>query len=364
MKEAVLAYWLSCIPGIGTAKITSLLAYYGSLPEIFSCSESTLQQVKQLRKKDCQALLKDRNYEKWEASYESLAVRGIRFIYRGEAEYPDRLKEIPDAPFALYVKGELPEAKRPSVAVVGARNATYEGRQLAERFGRELAENGVQVVSGLARGIDVSAQRGAMQILAGKTYGVLGTGIDICYPAQNIEIYMQMQNRGGVISEYPPGMRGNVWNFPMRNRIISGLSDGILIIEAKEGSGSLITAEAGLDQGREIFVLPGNVTSPAYAGGNQLIQSGACLVTCVRDILDGLGIFLDEDVSRKKKKIEVVLETAEEIVYAILSLDPIHVSEIVERTGLSVQDVMDSLLSLERKKLVCTVGNNFYAIRL
>lgn len=364
MKEAVLAYRLSCIPGIGTAKINSLLTYYGSLQDIFFSSASTLQQVKQLREKDCQALLENRDYKKWEALYESLAVRGIRFVYREEAEYPERLKEIPDAPFALYVKGELPEEKRPSVAVVGARNATYEGRQLAEKFGRELAENGVQVVSGLARGIDVCAQRGAMQILSGKTYGVLGTGIDVCYPAQNIETYMQMQNRGGVISEYPPGRRGNVWNFPMRNRIISGLSDGILIIEAKEGSGSLITAETGLEQGREIFVLPGNITSPAYAGGNRLIQSGACLVTCVRDILDGLGIFWDEDASGKKKKNKVVLETTEEIVYAILSLDPIHISEIVERTGLSVQDVMDSLLSLEKKQLVCTVGNHYYAIRL
>lgn len=364
MNEEVLAYWLSNLYGIGRIKIQNLLEYYGSLEEIFKSKAHTLQQVPGLNRQDHKVLKQHRDYAYWEEQLYQMQKRGIRFVWRGSAGYPPRLYHLADAPFSLYVRGRLPATDQPAVAVVGARNASHEGLELAGNFGKELAENGVQVISGLARGVDVTAQRGALQIPSGKTYGVLGTGIDICYPRQHIETYMQVIEQGGLISEYPPGMQGKVGFFAMRNRIISGLADGILVIEAGEHSGSLITAEAGLDQGKEIFVLPGSILNPSYQGSNRLIGEGACLVTQVRDILDGLGIFVEEDVSTKKKKLEVMLETPEKIVYAILGFDPIHISDLVERTGLPVTEVMESLGNLEQKRLIRMVGSHYYAVCL
>lgn len=363
-REKVLAFWLSSIPGIGPKKIQALLFHFGDLEEIFRLEDKMLGEISCLRERDRQLLQQRRDYTYWKERLEKIQQRGIYFVWKGEKTYPKRLKEIADAPFGLYVRGELPENNKPSVAIVGARQVSREGRELARKFGRELAENGVQVISGLARGVDVHAQRGAMEMPAGRTFGVLGTGIDICYPREHIETYMQIQKQGGLISEYAPGTPGLSSNFPMRNRIISGLSDGILVIEAHKKSGSLITVEAGVEQGKEIFVIPGSIIDPAYQGSNSLLQAGACLVTRVRDILDGMGVFVDEDVSTCKKKNEVMLETPEKIVYAILGLDPVHISEIVERTGFSVMEVMDSLYLLEKKGLISMVGNHYYAVRL
>ena len=250
------------------------------------------------------------------------------------------------------------------MAVVGAREASYEAKQIADKFGYELAENGIQVISGMARGVDIAAQRGAMKAANGRTYAVLGTGADICYPREHIEPYMMMQENGGVISEFPPGTPALPYNFPMRNRIISALSDGILVLEARKGSGSLITAEAGLEQGKEIFVVPGNILNPLYEGGNELLKNGAAPVTKVRDILDGLGLFFDEDVVERKKKSQVMLETPEKIVYAMLSLEPIHISHIAEKTNLELTSVMEILFSLQMKQLVQTVGNSYYAVKI
>ena len=189
-------------------------------------------------------------------------------------------------------------------------------------------------------------------------------GVDICYPRQNIEEYMLIQESGGIISEYPPGMPPVAGNFPMRNRIISALSDGILIIEAGEKSGSLITAEFGIEQGKDIFVVPGDIGNKLYYGSNKLIKNGAALVTNIEDIMDALGIFYDCNIESQKKKIEVVLETSEKIVYASLSLEPAHVSEIASRTGFGIQRTMEILIGLELKHFVCMAGNNYFAIKI
>ena len=250
------------------------------------------------------------------------------------------------------------------MAVVGARNASHAGMETAKQIGRELAENGIAVVSGLARGVDIAAQRGVLTVAGGRTYGVLGCGIDRCYPDNHIESYMLMQENGGVISEFSPGMPPYPGNFPMRNRIISGLSDGILVIEAGQKSGSLITAELGVEQGKDVFVVPGGIYDQCYKGSNSLIKNGAFLVTQTRDILDGLGIFLDEDASVRKKKCEVMLETSEKIVYSYLGLEPIHISELVRMSGLPVQRIMQLVLSLEMKGVIKQIGNQYYAIVL
>lgn len=364
MEERVYAFWLHTLPGIGLKKANALLQVYGTVEDVYHGDKKRLSEIHCLNDKDRKSLGHPRQIKELEDELISLERRGIRFCFSGQDGYPAKLREIPDAPFGLFFRGHLPPKDHLTVAVVGGRNASYESREIARNFGIQLAENGISVVSGLARGVDISAQNGALEIPGGRTYAVLGNGIDICYPRQHIEPYMMMQQKGGVISEYPPGTPGFAGNFAFRNRIISGLSDGVLVIGARQGSGSLITAECALEQGREVFVVPGRITDASYAGGNSLLKSGAAVVTDIQDILDGLGVFLDDNVSSRKKKNEVVLETTEKMVYAILGFDGIHISEIVGRTGITVPEAMEALLSLERKQLIVMVGQHYYALKM
>ncbi len=362
--EKIFAMWITGIPGFGSVKIRKLIKKYGSLSELFYLKEDILESDTIMNLKERQQFIESRDLERIKNQYEQMEREGIKFTYLFQEGYPSKLKNISAPPFGLFYKGNLPEETKPVVAVVGARNATHAGKEIAFRLGRELAENGILVISGLARGIDISAQKGVLSVAGGRTYGVLGCGIDRCYPLEHIESYTLMQENGGIISEYPPTMPPLARNFPLRNRIISGLSDGILVIEAGRKSGSLITAEMGLEQGKDIFVVPGDIFNPCYEGSNHLIQNGAALVTKTRDVLDGLGIFLDEDVSQRKKKSEVMLESAEKIVYSYLGLEPIHLSEIVKMSGFEAQSVMSALVSMEIKGVVKDTGNQYYAVVL
>ncbi len=361
--EEYYVHWLSCVKGIGCKKAEKLVEYFGKFEHIYRADVKELQKVSGIRECDVRMIDLSRKMMDIEKSYERLKAAGVHLTYRGKSTYPDRLISIYNAPYWLYYKGKLPDDDRPCVAVVGSRNASFGGIQTAKNMGRELAENGIQVISGLARGIDISSQKGALSITGGMTYGVMGCGIDICYPAEHIEEYMLMQENGGIISEYPMGVKAAPYYFPMRNRIISGLSDGILVIEAKKKSGSLITAELGIEQGKDIFVVPGGIGDILYEGGNNLIKSGAALVTEVSDILDALGIIQDENITQKKKKNNVVLETSEKIVYASLSLEPVHISQIASKTGFSIPDTMEIIVGLELKDVIYMVGSNYYAIK-
>lgn len=294
-------FWLCNQPGIGAKKIKDLLCFFREAQNVFKASKEELEQIKSLKKGDIKKLLFEQNEDKLKRDYDTMHQKGIRFVYQKEEAYPDKLRSLPDAPYGLFYKGQLPKKEKASIAIVGSRRVSFEGKALAQQFGKELAEHGIEVVSGLALGVDIAAQRGAMEVPCGRTFSVLGNGVDICYPAQHIEDYMRIQQYGGILSEFPLHMPSMPYHFPLRNRIISGLSDGILVIEARKGSGSLITAEAGLEQGREIFVVPGSITNPQYEGGNDLLKSGACLVTNIKDILDGLGLFYDEDVKDSVK---------------------------------------------------------------
>lgn len=364
LTDAMYAFWISDIPKIGCKKINYLLQCFHGPEEVFAASEEALAETEGISGADVERIINSRNVDKIKYRYDAMHKKNISFTWQGQPEYPSKLYCIDNAPYSLFYRGHLPREDKPVVAVVGARNASHAGIQLAGQMGRQLAENGISVVSGLARGIDIAAQRGVLEVAGGRTYGVLGCGIDICCPRENIESYMMMQEHGGVISEFAPGVSPQPGNFPMRNRIISGLSDAILVIEAGRKSGSLITAGLGAEQGKDIFVVPGDVWNPSYEGSNELIQDGAALVTKTRDILDGLGIFFDEDASQRKKKCEVMLETTEKIVYSYLSLDPTHLSKIVKISGLSVQKTMELLLSLELKGVVRDVGNHYFAIVL
>lgn len=362
--EKMYTFWLCSHQGIGVKKITDMLSFFKEAENVFRASKEELAQVCSLKKKDINVLLSAQNEDRLKKDYEEMYKKGIQFVYQKEDSYPDKLRTLTDAPYGLFYKGHLPDKKKASVAIVGSRRASFEGRALAKQFGKELAEHGIEVISGLALGVDIAAQRGAMEVPCGKTFSVLGNGVDICYPAQHIEEYMRIQQYGGILSEFPLHTPSMPYHFPLRNRIISGLSDGILVIEAKKGSGSLITAETGLEQGREIFVVPGSIANPQYEGGNELLKSGACFVTDTRDILDGLGMFYDEDINSRKKKYEVMLETTEKIVYAILSLEPLHISQIAKLCNLDINSTMEALLSLQAKKVVEMVSGSYYIIKM
>ena len=286
MEQELFAYWLYTLRGIGAKKRHELQQIYGNAEQIYYGDKTKLKESPVFSERDKTLLGKPETVKEIKHKMQRMEQRGIRFCSQESEAFPKKLRYIPDPPYALFYRGMLPDTDRPAIAIVGGRNTGYESREIAAGFGRQLAENGIAVVSGLARGIDISAQKGALDIPGGKTYGVLGTGVDICYPREHIEQYMLMQRRGAVISEYAPGSRGFRSNFARRNRIISGLSDGVLVIAAREGSGSLITAECALEQGKEVFIVPGNILDPSYAGGNQLLKSGAAVVTDIQDILE------------------------------------------------------------------------------
>ena len=293
LKENDYAMWLFNVPTIGNVNADRLLCGGMSCRDIYEMSSRELSRL--LSKKQVMSVEKSRATWDFEAEKKKLDDRGIRFIPRIDAAFPEKLKNIPGAPFAIYVKGRLPDPEVPSVAVIGARMCSEYGRFMARQFGQGLAMAGVQVISGMARGIDGIAQNAALKV-GGSSFAVLGCGVDVCYPEENIEIYDSLLINGGIISEFPPGTQPLANFFPMRNRIISALSDVVLVVEARQKSGTSITVDTALEQGREVLAIPGRVTDRLSDGCNHLISQGAGVAVCVEDVLERLGMVLGKDV--------------------------------------------------------------------
>ena len=280
-------YWLVNIPSLGPAGCRRLLQMHRSPREIFQCSEEELKKVLPAGK--VRALSQSKDLDRCLRELHVLQKNGIKFICRDSEEYPERLRHIYDPPLALYLIGKLPDFSRPVLAVVGSRKATVYGLRQAYTIAKELALKGVQIISGLAAGIDSAGHRGALEG-RGYTMGVLGGGIDTMYPQENFNLYREIYEKGGVLSEYNVGIPNHKGLFPQRNRIISGLSDGVFVVQAGKRSGSLITADLGLNQGKTIFALPGRVTDPCSIGTNSLIAQGAVMVNRAEDILEELDL--------------------------------------------------------------------------
>lgn len=279
----------------------------------------------------------------------------IQYIRQKESGYPEKLKVHQGMPKGLYFLGRLPDKDRPSVAVVGARRSDSYGNETARTFAKALAEKGVQIISGMAWGIDGMAHEGALEA-GGDTFAVLGCGVDICYPAGHRRLYERIMEKGGILSEQPPGMPPIAAHFPARNRIISGLSDLVLVVEAKEKSGSLITADFALDQGKDIFAVPGRVTDVRSKGCLNLIRQGAGVADSPQAVLDALGIF-----SGKNKEPEKILLAKEEnIVYSWIRLQPVSLEELVRKTQMPVQKVLRILVELELKGCIREIQKNDY----
>ena len=367
MEKAEYGYWLANLPGIGLRKIERLLEIFTDSKAVYEATERELNALKkdgtlpeQFSGRDIETILGTRDKDEIHDSYTKLISRGIYFVTREDNEYPAQLRNIFGAPYGLYVKGRLPGRKEKCLAIIGARECSPYGREMAACLSDAAARAGIAVISGLARGIDGYAHEGALAA-GGATYGILGCGIDICYPRENFKLYMEMQREGGVISEYPPGTRPAAGNFPMRNRIISGISDAVVVVEAKKKSGSLITVDLGLEQGKEIYAIPGKATDRLSEGCNNLIKMGAKLVTSPKDILEDFIPNYEQTMDEMKKN-NKLLEKVGKIVYASLCLEPKHIEEIAQMTGLSLEVLMEQLFLLEMDGFVRQTRKNYYII--
>ena len=388
MDEKMCWFYLATTSELGRKDIERLLEKFETSEGIWKAKEEELMLIPDMTEKKVEALKRRREEEKICLEYEEMTKRGISFVTQKEEAYPNRLKDIYEAPYYLFYKGELPDSKKPSIAVIGARNCSFYGTEMARYFARELADAGVQIISGLAYGIDGHAHEGALSARK-KTYGVLGSGADVCYPKENLELYLKMEKWGGILSEYPPKASPLAYHFPMRNRIISGLADGILVIEARKRSGTLITVDRGLEQGKDIYALPGKVTDTLSTGCNCLIQKGAKLVVSPDDILEDLAyryesisaLYSEEDgqmslmrTEQKRRKKEGVEETIKRIsamlapeertVYQVLGMQPKHLETILHETSFTPQMVIKILLSLEIKGVVTQTSKNYFVINV
>lgn len=409
ITEKEYRFWLCNVPGLGARKIAELLRYFGSAEAVWKSDEvcliKAMEQISEdhnniFRRSDVMQICTagaclDSAIEK----YHKLEKKGIRFITPQDSSYPERLKNLYDFPQGLYVSGETPQRDRPSAAIVGARNCSHYGEEMAFILARELSNRGVDIISGMALGIDGAAHRGALAATGadcGGTYAVLGSGVDICYPRTNADIYERLSGKekgkeqhgsrgcrtspgsqcendsqrvretsfgeGGLISEFSAGVQPVASNFPMRNRIISGLADMVIVVEARLRSGSLITADQALEQGRDVYAVPGRVTDPLSRGCNELIGQGAGIIIDPVEFAEKNFSKRDNRVSKRRKN-KIALALSEEKVYSCLDFSPTHLGTIVNLTGFSTQDTVSILMQLMMKELITETSKNYYALK-
>lgn len=397
-------YWLCNIPSIGNAKIRAILNIFASAKEVYAASEKLLRLVNGLGEKEINNIIESRKDTEIYKDFIAMKEIGINFVHAECSNYPQRLKKIFDAPFGIYYKGRLPKEDVPTAAIIGARNCTNYGREIATLLGYELSKQGVQIISGMARGIDSYGHIGAINS-GGSTFGVLGCGPDVCYPRENINIYMDVLENGGIISEYPAGTQPLAHQFPMRNRIISGLADVVIVVEAREKSGSLITVDQALEQNKEVMVVPGRIGDRLSEGCNNLIKLGAQVITRPEDVFEELGLDFcnksqasvlnsseeiyeeiyeksyeksSEKISEKDNikdgniynsiknstddtyKCNIPIASLEKKVYSCVDLFPKNLNIIIEETGLNTCIVTDILLNLELRNYIREVSKNNY----
>jgi DNA processing protein len=364
MNKNDLKYWvgLSFVPGIGRIRVGQLQKHFGDMGSVWKASVAELRKAgldtrtAATMAECCPRISLDEEIDKLE-KYQVTAIPC------DDLAYPARLKEIYDYPPVLFVRGQLLPEDECSVSIVGTRRATAYGRQITEEIVSDLSRSGVTIISGLARGVDSVAHRTALQT-SGRTVAVFASGLDMCYPPENAALAREVMEHGALVSEHPLGTRPKAANFPLRNRIMSGLSLGVLVVEAGEGSGALITAHQANEQNREVFAVPGSILSPASLGTNRLIQAGeAKLVTCANDILVELN--LDTAVARQMEMKEIGPQavTGEELLLLNeLTAEPSHVDDVCRKSGLPASTVSSLLTVLELKGMVKQIGRMNYVL--
>lgn len=364
-------FWICNIEGLWREGIARLLDEFGTPDFAFECDKNEfIKRVEKIdfyksaakNKKIVEYIIESRNKDRVEGMYEQLKNKNIHFICVDDKEYPERLKHIRYYPYGLYYKGEMNELNRPSVAIVGARNCTRYGAKAARELGFELAANGINVISGLAHGIDSYGLWGAVEG-HGYSVAVMGCGVDVCYPRENIELYERILERGCIISEYPMGRQPLSWQFPLRNRIISGLADKIVVVEAKERSGSLITVEYGLEQGKDIMAVPGRIGDVLSNGCNRLIKEGAEIVTMSEDVVRDMSLeYIGNSKNSEKKK--YLLEKDLETLYSCVDLFPKNIQQLMEETGKDSIEIIQKLIKLQMMNLIEEPTKNYYSRKI
>ena len=350
---------LTLTPGIAARLAARLLREYGSPEGVFRASLRGIEACN-VPAPVAQSIFKKQFFWRAEKEVAELRRLGATAIHWNEPGYPQNLLQIYDPPVMLYVRGDASLLNAPALGIVGTRRPTVYGTQMAERLGRDLAARGLCIVSGLARGIDAIAHHGATAV-GGRAIGVLGTGIDVCYPKENKKLYEKVLERGAIISEYATGSHASPQNFPVRNRIIAGMPLGVIIVEGKQYSGSLITARLAMEFGREVFGVPGNVTQEVSFAPNQLIKQGAKLITNADDVIEELptpvraALLQAEPMEAEQRNLLVAegLTATQKVIFDLLSADePKPIDEIVEASGLNSSVVLATLFEMEMKGFV------------
>lgn len=357
MRDLKYWVWLSSLPGIGARRFYELIKHFEKAENVFNSTEAELKAPGLLSEVLAKTVASNRNIEKIDNYLKKVKDNGVNVYISSQDEYPANLKYIYDPPPVLYSIGDLLEADKQAVAIVGSRKATEYGLRTAERMAGELVNCGVTIVSGMALGIDAAAHRGALRA-KGRTIAVLGCGVTQVYPKSNLNVYKEIIKSGAVVSEYPLGIIAHPGNFPARNRIISGLSLGTVVVEAGLKSGSLITADFALEQGREVFAVPGDINSPNSAGTNSLIKNGAKLVSQVEDILEELNFSID---CMPYKQIQHELNETEAIITASLENEGRTLDGISAVTGLPVSEVLSKTVILELKGIISCISGIYYS---
>jgi len=354
VKEQELKYWLAWnrISDIGPKRFHKLMEYFGSAENAWSVKSEEISRVLNLSNKISSRISEEKNNITPEQELDLLAKYKANVLTIKDDLYPENLKTIHDPPPVLYFKGNIIKQDKNSISLVGSRKATYYGKMVAENLSKDLALAGLTIISGMARGIDTAAHKGALSV-NGRTFAVLGCGIDLIYPPENRRLAKEIEESGALITEFSFSTLPERQNFPRRNRIISGLSLGTVVVEAGEKSGALITADFALEQGREVFAVPGNITSSLSNGTHNLIKQGAKLVNNYRDILEEIPGIITQEINTKEISAEKFsLSEEEQIIYKIISNQPIQIDEIIEVSKLSASKVSEILLNLELKDLI------------
>ncbi len=349
--------WLCGIPSLYRTQQEVLLRCFKSPRAVW---EATGAELGLLEKRGCAWVGKVSRHQK-RISPEQISHRhreaGIQFISHLHAAYPKRLGNLKDKPYGLFFRGELPREEAKAVAVVGARSCTHYGRRMAELIAERTARSGGVVISGAAYGVDGAAQWAALE-KGGKSFGVMGCGVDCPYPASNARLFERLERQGGILSEFPPGTPPERFHFPMRNRIISGLADVVVVVEARKKSGSLITADFAAEQGRHVMAVPGRTDDPLSQGCNDLIAQGAGVILSAESF--GESVFPEVYCRKNEFSENLALAPAEKLVYSSLGLHSKSIWELAERTSLSLADLSASLWSLEQQGLIREIESNYY----
>ena len=355
-------FWVgfNLIKGIGAVRMQGLVAHFGDLEFAWTAPLADLAQAG-LGAKVIERVIQARDNVDLDKVWEKIQKQGIKILTWQDEAYPGRLKEIDQPPPVLYIRGEYLPDDLFAVAIVGTRRVTPYGRQITEELASFLAANGMTVISGLARGVDAIAHQAALKA-GGRTLGILGSGVDKIYPPEHRALAEQMIERGAIISDYAPGTPPDASNFPPRNRIISGLSLAVVVVEAGETSGALITAEFAAEQGREIFAVPGSILAPQSKGTNKLIQNGALPLLTVTDLMQALDITRVGEHKAARRIIPA--DTTEAKLLSFLGNEPLHVDEIRSQAELPIEKVSAALALMELKGIVRQVGGmNYVAVR-